>query len=286
MGAIKLTEQDLWVEKVRTLPVLPQVTLKITERIQEPSATMPEIAAMLRTDAALSSKILRLANSSYYSIPGGVSDVERALNFLGFSTIAQMVLTSSVVGVFSPGNHHHFSISEFWEHSFGVGLRAELAALHLGLPNPKACFAAGLLHDIGKLALLECEPQQLDALHDERSKHASTFIEAEKSLGAIPHTTIGASLAKHWNLPPALIFEIQSHHDAHAPTLTRWANEQSHFTNLKNDQQTKQKNEVNPPAHLVKLCHHFGLTERDLEKIENKFKVEFEKAGAMIHGHS
>ena len=85
----------------RTFPTLPVVAMKVNELINDPNSSGADIAEVMKKDQVLTAKVLRLVNSSYYAIPGGVADVQRALAFLGFNTVAQLVLSLSVFSVFS-----------------------------------------------------------------------------------------------------------------------------------------------------------------------------------------
>ena len=87
--------------KLKDIPTLPLVAVRVNELINDPNSSSADIAQVLKKDQVLTAKILRLVNSTYYSIPGGVADVQRALAFLGFNTLAQLVLSISVFSVFT-----------------------------------------------------------------------------------------------------------------------------------------------------------------------------------------
>ncbi|NDD93131.1 HDOD domain-containing protein, partial [bacterium] len=131
-----MSTHSQWIDQIQSLPVLPQIAMRVTERMQSPTATLAEISDLIKSDMGLSAKVLRLANSSYYSIPGGVSDVSKALQYLGFTTIAQIVLTSSVFGSFKTQGIREFPLTPFWLHSFAVGQLAEITARSLQLESP------------------------------------------------------------------------------------------------------------------------------------------------------
>src|SRR3954453_19242281 len=106
--------------KLQDIPTLPLVAVKVNELINDPSSSSSDIAEVLKKDQVLTAKILRLVNSSYYAIPGGVADVQRALAFLGFNTLAQLVLGLSVFSLFSEIDSEHFSMMEFLRHALGT----------------------------------------------------------------------------------------------------------------------------------------------------------------------
>src|SRR5271170_3496948 len=156
MGApAKKTNADYsdLLNKLHDIPTLPVVAMRVNELINDPNSSSSDIADVLKKDQVLTAKILRLVNSSYYAIPGGVTDVQRALAFLGFNTLAQLVLSLSVFSVFSTFDNQDFSMMEFWKHALGTAVGAELLAKKLKFKKPEEAFTCGLLHDIGKLVL-------------------------------------------------------------------------------------------------------------------------------------
>src|ERR1035437_2038556 len=86
------TDYNEMLAKINDFATLPVVDMRVNELINDPNSSAADIAEILKKDQVVTAKILRLVNSSYYAIPGGVTDVQRALAFLGFNTIAQLVL--------------------------------------------------------------------------------------------------------------------------------------------------------------------------------------------------
>ncbi len=273
-----------WIEKIRSLPVLPQVAMRITERMQSPTATVAEISDLIKSDMGLSSRVLRLANSSYYSIPGGVSEVSKALQFLGFTTIAQIVLTSSVVGSFKNPGTGDFPLAPFWLHSFGTGQLAEITARSLQMGSPADAFVGGLLHDVGKLILLEIAPDQLQKTARLAREKKISFHAAELETGAPSHVMLGAELARHWKLPDSIRALIEHHHSSSGnreQTLIEWANLQTHVRQIG----ASGNHDPGNAELLEKARLRLGLGEEALRNIERHFEKEFEKAGAILNAH-
>ena len=273
-----------WTTSIQNLPVLPQVAMKVTERMQSPSATVQEVAGLIKTDIGLTTKILRLANSSYYSVPGGVSDVTKALQYLGFTTIAQIVLTTSVFGVFKTQGTREFPLTQFWLHSFAVGLLCEITARSLQLKTAADAFVSGLMHDMGKLILLEMAPDQLiKTVKYAEEKHCS-FYQAELDLGLPTHQQLGIELGKHWRLPSAVIEAIQYHHGDGTKiehSMVEWANLWAHTQQIG----FSGSYEVPDPEKEIELAQKFGLQGNGKKQIEILFQKEFEKAGAILSGN-
>jgi len=279
-----MSTHSSWIEKIRNLPVLPQVAMRVTERMQSPTATLAEISDLIKSDPGLSTRVLKLANSSYYSIPGGVSDVSKALQFLGFNTIAQIVLTSSVIGSFRNPGIPEFPLAPFWLHSFAVGQLAEIAARSLQLKSPSEAFVGGLLHDVGKLILLEVAPEQLQKTVRIAREKKISFVAAETESGAPSHVLLGVELARHWRLPDPIRLSIENHHASPANrewAVIEWANLHSHARHTG----ASGSHEIHPESGLDRAQQRLGLSAAARESIEIQFDKEFEKAGAILNGH-
>ena len=281
-----------WIEKIQNLPVLPQVAMRISERMQSPTATIDEISTLIKSDIGLTSKILRLANSSYYSIPGGVTDVHKALQYLGFNTVAQLVLTSSIFGSFKTQGTRDFPLKPFWAHSFAAGLFSEITARSLQLKNPSDSFVGGLMHDMGKLILMETAPDQLSKIVKTAQENNSNFFDAEHALQLPTHVQLGVALAQHWNLPKSIILSIQFHHDllkcdvsvmnAHPKeaSIVAWANLWINTQKIGNSG----NNCAYPDEAETAFAEKIGISRQQREKIAQHFTTEFEKAGAILSG--
>ncbi|CAK9249658.1 unnamed protein product [Sphagnum jensenii] len=196
-------------QDIRTLPV---VAMKVNDLINDPNSSSGEIAELLKKDLVLTAKILRLVNSSYYSIPGGVADVKRALAFLGFNTLAQLVLSLSVFSFFKDVASSEFSMTEFWRHCLAVGVCSEVIAKKIKLPKPEEAFSCGLLHDVGKLVLHEIDPQSFLKIVTETQRHGSSYIDVERQLDLPSHSYIGEIIATKWGLPQSIRLAIRYHH--------------------------------------------------------------------------
>jgi putative nucleotidyltransferase with HDIG domain len=99
-----------------------------------------------------------------------------------------------------------------WYHSIGAGVAARVVARRLGLTDPEQYFVAGLLHDIGKIVLFRCAPEDLqNTLYTAEQKGVS-FIEAENEVCGTNHTLIGAMLGAKWGFPPNLVEAASLHH--------------------------------------------------------------------------
>ncbi len=209
-----ISETDRVTKALDSLPTLPIVALQLGEVVHSRNVSTQQVAEILRTDPAISAKLLRLVNSPYFGIPGGVADVGRAIPFVGFNTLYQLVLSIGVLDTLaSPSGP--FDPRAMWTHSLLVATAARELANEVKFPDPGACFTAGLLHDMGKIALAKFDPINLAAAFAAVRDQGISMHEAEERHGLPPHERVGSRLAKQWKFPATLATPIEQHHAIH-----------------------------------------------------------------------
>jgi HD-like signal output (HDOD) protein len=171
-----------------------------------------DVEKIMANDLSLTAKVLRLVNSAYYAIPGGVTSLGRAIGYIGFDTINQLVLSTSILKALEVKGSEGFDMREFWKHSVGVGIAAETIAKFLNHPTPADLFTCGLVHDMGKVAIYTLAPEQLLAIVKKADEDKLSFLDAELDLGLMDHGIIGQKLAKKWDLPLVIQNCIKYHH--------------------------------------------------------------------------
>jgi len=212
---------DSILSNVEQLPTIPVVALQVGELVHDPRVSAQKVAEVMQRDPSLSAKVLKLVNSSYYAIPGGVSDVARAISFIGFNTLHQLVLTVSVMDTLRTPEGSNFNAAGLWLHCLGVAAYAETIAEHIGHSDPGSCFTAGLLHDIGKIALAIAEPEKFGRAIDLARNDGLSMARAERKAGLPPHDRVGSRLARKWRFPAPLLVPIQYHHGTGKPHVRR-----------------------------------------------------------------
>lgn len=279
-----------WIEKLEHIPTLPVVAMKVSELINDPRSSGQEIADFIRKDQALTAKILRLVNSSYYSIPGGVTDVQRALAYLGFNTVAQIVLGLSVVGLFKPKNESVFSLEAFWKHAIAVAVISEELGKALNYKKPEELFTCGLLHDIGKLVLHELDPERLYAISKKAADGGLSFIEVERTLNLPGHAFLGEQMAARWGLPSLIRVAIHYHHHNVWEMDSLLAGEKTvaHIVALANQVAVLEKIGYSGNASVPTIVPEHWLTPLDLspsafKSIIESSKTKIDMAGAFLN---
>jgi putative nucleotidyltransferase with HDIG domain len=177
--------------------------------MNDPGSSFQDMSKVIETDVGLASKVLKLANSAHYSIPGGVQSLEKAVIYLGMTTIYQMVLCMQSQQVLGNAG----KVPEFLAgHSLAVAMLAKTVSEKLGLPIPDRAFSAGLLHDFGRLAIFVLFPKKSRNYIEAIKKGALHSIEMEREIIGMDHQQVGAELARHWKYPRGLAWVIADHH--------------------------------------------------------------------------
>ena len=157
--------------------------------------------------------ILKIANSAFFGIPREVATMDKAVNVLGFNEVHNIVLGKAVFNSFRkiPVSGKNI-VDAFWQHSFYCGLAAKVIAENIKCPASEL-FIAGLIHDIGKLAVFMTRPEEYLQIQDQ--KNARDYLSAsrieQKQLG-ITHCEIGFQLLTRWMFPEQLIEVVAFHH--------------------------------------------------------------------------
>ncbi len=204
---------EFWVSKISDLPTLPSVVHQVIQVVNNPSSSIRQISDALSQDPSLSIRVLRLANSSYYAIPGGASTIERAVTALGIDNVSQMVFTAAVFSQFDLESKSPFNVREFWKHSLGVAVASETIAREIGMRDTSMIFLAGLVHDIGKLAHFQIARDEWMLICQHAQTQGLTTLESERALGTVTHDALGYELVRQWQLPLLIQEVVQLHHD-------------------------------------------------------------------------
>lgn len=196
---------------VAVLPSLPASALDVLHSLDDEAADTAALARKIAGDQALVTRLLRVANSSFYGLSGRVHSIQDALVVLGLRSV-RMLATAAAVGrglgkMAAPG----FAFRAFWRNSIGTALAARILARRLHLHEDNA-FAAGLLHDIGQLALATCFPQHFTAVEAYRRQFDCHLVDAERAILNLDHALVGKLLAQRWQFPPLLCDAIGQHH--------------------------------------------------------------------------
>jgi len=192
---------DEVVNQIAELRPLGTVATQIINITEGDRFSAHELATVISSDQALTAKMLRLANSAYYGFPRRITTVRDAVVLLGFRAVRSATLASCVIDA-NPGSNH-LDYREFWQFSVTVGMLAEVLGRAERLHQDEA-FTAGVLHNIGRLALDQHHPQAMAAALQYARQQDVSLVEAERSVIGWTSADLGGALAVHWNFPEPL----------------------------------------------------------------------------------
>lgn len=208
-------DQRSFHKAISRLPSPSPVLRQICSVVDNPESSAGQIAQALQLDPAISSKVLRLANSAYIGIPGTVSSLQNAVVLLGIKRIHSLVLATGLLASMRAPADLSFPIVRYWRHSISAALIAESIARHLkryDIIDEHEVFAGAVLHDIGKLILGMCRGDVLEqVIKKSKEEHVPFFI-AESDEDNLSHTKMGELLATQWCFPESLYACIGGHH--------------------------------------------------------------------------
>ncbi|MBN1257607.1 MAG: HDOD domain-containing protein [Planctomycetes bacterium] len=201
------------VSEIEELPTLPVVVAKITELVNSDTTSASDINFTLSKDLALSSRILKIVNSSFYGFPRRINSITQAVVILGFHSIRNLALSSFVFSAFAKG-WQSFDNRAFWLHSLATAVAANQIAGLLRVPQRtrEDMFIAGLLHDLGKVVMCEYIQEDMDRVLKIVAQQDCLFLDAEAACLEYNHAHLGASLLDSWRLPSSVVELVEFHH--------------------------------------------------------------------------
>lgn len=204
------------IQDLGQIPTMPTIAARVMQIVNDPHSSAEDVAKFISRDVALTSKVLRLANSAFYGIPRTISSVNSAIVILGFNTIRSLVLSASVLKVFpaKPGLVA-FDRKAFWKHSFMVGIASRMVAQiyrRKRLVDMETAFSAGLLHDVGKVILEQYSHEEYLPVLKAAKEKGIPLVVAEKGMLGLTHADVSGMLIDKWQMPNELRGPIVHHH--------------------------------------------------------------------------
>lgn len=194
------------------LPSLPTIALDVIDLVQQRDVNINQIAETIHYDPALSSKILKTVNSSFYAQAHAIGTISHALVVLGLNAVKTLALGFSLVNEFSDAGGNGFDHMAFWKRSLYVASAAKTLAKHLGLAQQEEVFLGGLLQDVGMITMFQVlGVEYTELLHKAGNDHEA-LCQIERAKYDMDHAQVGAAMGEKWGLPPLLIAPIRYHH--------------------------------------------------------------------------
>lgn len=197
---------------IDSLPSLPAIVTDVLKVTAEPESSANDLMKAILPDQSMCATILKIANSAFFGLPREVSTIEKAVMVLGFDEIKNIVLGKAVFNSFKAVNgDNKIIVDAFWNHSFTCGLAAKAIAERINL-SASELFIAGLIHDIGKLAMLLTFPNIYSHLLKLSEDYWLENYDKEYELLFINHDEVGYRTLNRWLFPHRLVNAVGFHH--------------------------------------------------------------------------
>ncbi len=201
-------------DRVVELATLPTIALEVNRMLADDSVSVQQMIQVIEKDPAIVARILKLVNSSFYGFRSEINNLSHAVVILGFRALRNAVLSVAVNQTFAREcKSSSFNVTDFWFHSVAVALVAQKFAEQTGIGEPEEAFTAGLLHDLGKMILVQYFPEEFALIWQEQQESGCSSFAAEKLIVETNHCQIACRVARKWLLPQSLLDVFQYHHD-------------------------------------------------------------------------
>lgn len=208
----KMKKAKSLIKEVSELPTIPVVATQVLDLLGKPDVELEEVAEMILTDQVLAARVVKIVNSPLYRPSHEITSVKRALIYLGFRHIRELILTCSFITAFE-GKDGVLPIKAFWEHSFGVGIVSRIIAQRIRFPDTEKAYLAGVVHDIGQVFLGHYLSDEYGKIIEAVENEPRTLLDMENERLGTTHCEVGMCLARKWNFPADYCDVIQHHHD-------------------------------------------------------------------------
>ncbi len=198
------------------LPSLPSIALEVIDLVQQQDVNIKQIAHTISHDPAMASKILKTVNSSFYGQTQQISTISHALVILGLNSVKTLALGFSLVANLKDQCSSGFDHLVFWKRSLYAAAGARTLARELNLIQQEEAFLAGLLQDLGILAMSQALGNDYAELMAEVGKNFARLAPLERGRLDLDHAQVGGALARQWKLPNILTQSIEFHEDVAA----------------------------------------------------------------------
>jgi HD-like signal output (HDOD) protein len=199
---------------IQDLPTIPAVAMKINQLLKSKTAGSSDIGTIIAKDQNITVKLLKLVNSSYYGLPRTVGSISDAVSYLGGNILSQIVLSIGVLSTFEGKGKSGLDRKGFWSHGIAVAALSKSIAKEKKLIKiPEEAFTAGLLHDLGIIAMDHAVPELYKMVLDKSKSEKIPLVPIEKDLLTVTHGQVGEWVARNWELPLNIIVAILYHHD-------------------------------------------------------------------------
>lgn len=216
-----ITEAIVGIVGSRGLPSMPGNAQKAFQLATDPNADARDFVSVIQSDEALSARIIRIANSVYFDRGKASKTIEESVTVIGINELRCLLNATALTDIF-PSTHPLRAV--LWGNDIATAIIAKSLAQRLLPSSAEQAFLAGLMHDVGKLMLLQRATDSYVKAMKIVEERGCAFTEAEEEVFVFDHTQAGQFIGEKWRFTPDLIAAIRMHHEPWtegAPTLAR-----------------------------------------------------------------
>ena len=273
---------------IKNLPTLPVVMQKLSAAIRDPNSDARSIARLIEDDPAISTRILKVVNSSLYAGGVKIETVQQAVSRLGMTATNNIALSTSILSAFDSDRPQSFDRPAFWRHSICVGIAACVIYDHAA-PNlrkrqsKETLHLVGLLHDVGKLILDIYMYEDFQNALQTVSTSSVPLFKAELEAVGIDHATIGGWILGKWNMSDELMLPTLWHHDPNSAPTDHWElTALVHIANyVCNLQKIGDGGDLQAPSFEQDVWKRLGLSVGDISIIVDEVEEESSKSDIL-----
>lgn len=194
---------------------LPTVARRVLAIVGDPEYKIDSLVHIVRTDPALTGRILKLTGSALFALENEITSVGQAVVFIGTRNLVKLVMLSCSEGSFASVKRSPLMDPRaIWRHSIACAAGSQWLALRCGGVSPDTAFTAGVLHDVGKIAMSQILDEDTDAAPPASEGALRDHTQFERGLFGMDHAEAAGVVASAWRLPAELATAMRSHHDA------------------------------------------------------------------------
>lgn len=208
-----------------SLPIPSTLFTTLMMELKSPKASAKSVSNIIKSDISLSSQILKLCNNAYFALPMRISNIEHAVQFLGFDTIQSLALTTNFFQTYTDANINQVRLETLNERSFFIGALSRQLCYAQNCTEEEAstAFCIGLLSHIGTLFLMINFPKKFDATMACVDENQCDLLVAEKRTFGSSHADVGAYILGIWGLPDPVIEGVRDHHDSRVMEINKFS---------------------------------------------------------------
>lgn len=250
------------------MPPSPGGLMRLTEILRDYNSSKSRLVKAIRYEPILVARILRLANSTIYSLEREVILIDEAISAIGNQAIYDIVVVECAARTFQNRGNKTGIDRKIWEHSLAVAILAREISQILEMRGTEEAFICGLLHDFGKFLLLNHDGEGYSKILDFDNEFE--MLQAEVKEYGYNHSEVGSLVARRWNLPDDVCYSILNHHN---PSQSKHPKIVEHIVDiadtLANVKGYGLRQEENSKLSISESAMKLGLNEKLLETIWN-----------------